>query len=71
MLPWKVNSFLLRVFSKRKEFAPMESKLFPFREDGFIRGLALHKAIRKSQVIFFEKNGGKNLSRESNPLKFL
>ena len=53
----KLFCFLLKVvYSKRKEFAPLGSKFFPFRVDIFSEGDCCTEKQTGSQVVFLSEN---------------
>ena len=58
------------VYSKRKEFASKNLKLFPFRVDPLKKGFKMQKSIYEvKKVVSLLQNGGKlNLPSVSSPL---
>ena len=58
------------VCSKRKEFAPMGSKFFPFRVDAFSEGLSLQEFKQEdTKVVSLVQNGREKLPSASLSLK--
>ena len=62
-------SLLKRVYSERKEFAPLGSKFFPFRIDPFQKRLGLQESKEVTEVFSFVKECGKSTKSSHVPLR--